>query len=517
DVYHPEIFKGDLIYEKMKRHLPALHYWIGYAITLTTKDPVMTSHWMMFLELLLSCIFIFLAICRISSLEAGIFGVLWFLHTRTFIQRLASGLPRGWASVVISCFFWLMVSERNLGILALIPVFILLHPPAAFICCVAFGLFLVFKVLSSGAKSSHLKVLLYLIAASPFYGAIAYFVAKNPDYIGSMATLERASKMPEFQRPFGRFPFLPFPSYWEDLLRWGMQPFLNKLYTPPYLLSLVMPWVVIGLVAFLLVYFRKNEQYQRIAFTLTGIAFSYILARIFAFRLYVPNRYLQFPLGILEIVLCSGGVWYLLSSQRRTWRGFLGLGLLGTLVALCLGSGLYGNGNFNYWETKKGKVFVWIRKNTPKDSLIAGHPTHINAVQLFGMRRGYATTETAHPFYDKYYEEIKRRLVVSLKAHYASTLKEVVDILEPEGVDFFVFARKKFYPEALKKERYFAPLNSMVKALCSRHYTDYAYREMQKGVDGKFPPYVAFIDSESVVLDLKKLRSFLKDRLHGGF
>ena len=128
---------------------------------------------------------------------------------------------------------------------------------------------------------------------------------------------------------------------------------------------------------------------------------------------------------------------------------------------------------------------------------------------LFGARQAYATTEIAHPFYQNYFKEIKRRITISLKAHYARTLPEVLKLLEPEGIDYFIFSKKRFYPEALKKEKYFAPLDTLIKELTSRHYTDYAYKLLPSKVKLDEAPYMLFKDEQSALIDIKKLREFI--------
>ena len=166
--------------------------------------------------------------------------------------------------------------------------------------------------------------------------------------------------------------------------------------------------------------------------------------------------------------------------------------------------------NFNYTPDKKGGLFEWNEKYTPIDSMIAGHPTQLDGVQLFGMRRGYVTTETTHPFYTRYYDEMKRRLEVSLRAHYSSSLREMVSILNPEGIDYFVFKKADFYAHILPKQTYFPPHDGLMKELTSRPIEQYAYSQLPKRVDMRQYPFMPFKDKYSVIVDIKKLNEYLK-------
>ena len=240
----------------------------------------------------------------------------------------------------------------------------------------------------------------------------------------------------------------------------------------------------------------------------------YFASRQFAFKLYVPDRHLQFPMGFFWITTLSIGVWNVFKSgtKRDQWIGALGLLLLSFLIWSGSKHGLQGAANFNYAFDKKGRIFSWVRASTPEQALIAGHPTFIDGVQLFGMRRGYVTTETSHPFYPIYYTEMNRRLIISLKAHYAKSFEELLTLLEPEGVNYFVFEKARFYPEALRTAVYFPPLNELVTELTSGDPENYVYRQLPKEVDLATYPWMPFRDDQSAVVDLKALREYLSRR-----
>ena len=88
-------------------------------------------------------------------------------------------------------------------------------------------------------------------------------------------------------------------------------------------------------------------------------------------------------------------------------------------------------------------------------------------------------------------------------------MSEVVQLLEPEGIDYFVFRRKDFYPEELAEASFFKPLDQLVHELTRRHYTEYAYRALPREVDLERFPYMPFRDRLSVVVDIAKLKAHL--------
>ncbi len=521
-VYHPDIFVNDLVTEKMLGHLPTFHYWISWIITWMTHDPIMTGHWVMLIQLTVSLFFVFFAVKYSAGLAPAFFAVTWLLHTRPFIQRIAGGLPRGWVGPIIASFIYFALTGNHLGILISIFLGCMLHPPATLIIATAYGLFLIFKTISRSTRPEYSKHLFRYLALCPLYAILVLFVVSQSDGLGQIVDLKTALTMPELLSPNGRFPFLPFPSILNDLNVYGFQAFINKIYDPGFFLQNFIPIIVSSVFILLLLLSKlKNKSIipNELSILLLAIFLVYFASRFLAFKLYIPNRHLQLPLIITSIVIFSIAIWRLplifksnneLGKSASSFSQGLALILLGAFIFIGTGHGLYGNGNFNYWATKKGDAFNWLKNNTLEHALIAGHPTHINAVPLFAMRKAYATTETTHPFYPKYHREIKRRLEVSLKAHYSKDLNEFLNILEPEKIDYFVFSRKRFYPKALKSERYFAPLDVLVKELTLRDPNDYAYKMIPSELNPELTPYLVFRDDESVIIDLNKLKLALR-------
>jgi len=524
-VHHPELFKGDFITEMMRCYLAPLHYWLGFALTWITGDPIMMGHWMMLIQMVLSVVFLFLAVQHWASSAAAFFAVTWLLHTRLVMQRLTAGLPRGWALPVLTAYLYLISTGRHKAILVLMAIGCLLHPPATVVVGLAYGLTLVWQAIAVRNDRERLvqvlPILKRLVLLTPLYAGLLLYVTHMPEQIGTMATLERAAQMPEFQSPGGRFPFVPLLSIEREMRTFGFQAFVARLYNPGPFLAQWTPLIVLlvlALMGLLAIKIRRVLVPMEIWFMGLATMVIYEASRILAFRLYVPNRHLQLPLAVFFIAAFTVAVWRLCSvvgadQKIRSWRRWLaplGLVALGGFIWMTSGPGLKGAMNFNYHRQQRGPVFEWVRKHTPESALIAGHPTFIDPVQLFGMRRGYITTETAHPFYDGYYAEVKRRLEIILRAYYAPSLQSMADQLEPEGIDYMVFGRGHFLPEALKTATYYRPFDDLVKELV--RVDSFAYNELPDRVDLDATPYLVYVDRRSKIVDLRLLRDYLSAR-----
>lgn len=527
-VYSPALFQGDLITEVMEGYLAPLHYWISYGITRLTGDAIMMSHWVMLIQLVLALSFFFLLVKKHTAFMPACFALIWLVHTRTFMQRITGGLPRGWAAPLLCAFLYFLSTKNHKAILVTLFTGCILNPPATVIAAFCYGLYLVWEVVFGDRQTadgrqqtvyppkpwrrradsrSRIKPLLILLALSPVYIFTVFQVVKRPESVGQMVTYEQALKMPEMRRPYGRFPFVPLLDVVTEIQMYAFQPFRHRLVDKDNFFKSYGQVTFLGILLILLIIFLYKKEKIPLVWSnyFLSILIIYFLSREFAFYLYVPNRHLQQPLTIFWIGIFTVLIWKIF--QNKSAFAFIALGIL---IFLSNGHGFYGTSNFNYSLYKKGKVFAWLNKNTQEKDLIAGHPQHIDGTMLFARRRAYATYETAHPFYPKYFKEMLRRHTISLKAHYAKNLEEVYNLLAPEKIDYFVFSRQRFYPEALKEARYFDPLRDLVKELTSRNYLDYAYKQMPYDIDLKAAPYLLFKDHESAVIDVHKLGEFLK-------
>ncbi len=546
ELKYPGRFSDDLITEVMVGYLAPIHYWLCYFVTWLTGDPIMMSHWMMLIQIVVTALFLFLGVRSVSATAPAMLAIVWYLHSRHIVQRQTGGLPRGWSAVVICLVLFCMLKKKHSWVLLALFVGCLLHPPTTMVMALCYGLSLLYGSLFGEELSQTRKHLLRLILLSPIYIGTVFLVVQRPEHIGQMVNLEQASKMPEFRSPGGRFPFVPLREPLDEIEVFGFQAFVSRFFNPNKywaetviekgkllvfgeemswrLAMVIISGCIFGALLILSIVKKRRLLPPPILFFLISIFTVYFLSRPLAFRLYVPDRHLQFPLCFFFIFAFVVGLWRLgkvfadkegdfsSTTLRSSWLSTLFLLLLGSLVYIGSGSGLQGWANFNYSLTKRGNVFIWLEKNTPPDSVIAGHPIFIDGTMLFAKRRAFMTNEAAHPFYPEYLKEVNRRLEISLRAHYAKSLQELVDVLDGEDIDYFVFERKKFYPEALEKATFLPPHDVLVQELTRGPVMEYAYRKLPTEVGLERYPFLVFRDKRSVVVDVQKLKEFLKNK-----
>ena len=514
-VLNPALFPGDLITKMMECYLLPLHYWITAALTLLTRNPILAGHAVMLIQIVLALFFMFLAVRAAAGTAAGWAALLWLLHTRHVMQRLTGGLPRGWAAPLLTAYLYYVLKGSHRGVLAVLAIGCILHPMSALVCALAYGLLLLYRCLRRETRAVWWPKLKLYLLLSPLYLILVLSVVRMPAEIGRMVDYQTALQMPEFQSPNGRFPYTPLAPATFEIRYFGFMAFLGKFYKPLPEIRFLLPYVVAALVIGLLVLgWRRKRAFipDALICYLIAIFCVYFASRLLAFRLYVPDRHLQFPLAMFFISALTIGAWRL--GSGRLWRSTACVVAMLALTVIGSGTGLervmkanfY---NFNTYLDDQYRVFRWLRDHTPEDALIAGQPTHMDKVQLVAERSGFVTSETAHPFFDRYAAEMRRRLEINLKAYYAANLRELVDLLQPEGIDYFVFRRRDFRREVIAKATYYSPFEELMTKLIARPSGQYAFWELPQEYNPELYPFVVYRDGLAVVVDIRALREYL--------
>ena len=514
-VHNPELFKGDLITNVMEGYLAPLHYWLSWGVTYLVGDPIMMAHWVMLIQVLILFVFLFALVYREAGFAAACFACLFLLHTRLFMQRITGGLPRGWPAPLLMVFLYFLFKNDHKKILITLFIGCLLHPPATLIAGGTYGLYLIYLYCwgKEGRSAAFLHIR-NLFLAAPLMAVITLQVVKRPPEIGNMVTFKEASELPELKNPGGRFPFTPLPSITSNFDIFAIQVFKSRLATPmayslrPIKQNLLSISIVL-LLGLYIVYWKLIPIQVSCFFIATLVC--YALSRQFAFLLYVPDRYLQLPSGLFWSLIISIPLFQVIKKQTAYSKRIAGTLLLLVIFFAWVGgnTGLQGDMNFNYPRAKNDSLFNFLQKYTKVTARIAGHPTHIDPVALYAKRETYATTETAHPFYQKYFKEMMRRLEISWRAHFAETPEEFYNYLASEQIDYFVFKRSVFYPESLESIAYFEPMNGLVKSLAAKPRDSYFFTKIVSQANFEKLPYVAYADRQNLVININELGKYL--------
>lgn len=512
----PKIFEGDLIALSMKSYIAPLHWHLGMFITYLTKDPIMTGHWVGAIQLSLIAIFIWLSGLELGGVLGAAASTALFLHSKVLVRTTISGLPRGWCGPVVAAFMYFLLKKNHWGVLAVILAGSLLNPLGAFISGLTYGAWLLVGLARKDSRAEYLPHLKRALLAAPIMIAATAGGLHRPPEIGQMVGLKAASENEAFQRGSGRFQFLPFLEPQKELaaasrfIAGGYDLKDKEVLARTRTIALIF---IAGLIA--LNFFLRGRlfPFEPLLLLGSGIA-AYFAARLFAFHLYVPSRYLIWPPGLFIILALPIGVIKLFTlgsgHKRKTFLECLAVVCLAGFVFLNSGSGADGDSGLEaYKQSKFEGPYKWIRASTAKTAVFAGHPNIINGMQLFGERKAYITYETAHPFYDAYWRECVRRIEIALRLFYAKNEDEFLKALGQEKIDYFIFSFKRVPGSSgqLVSPRNFHPFDELTAELANyqgdKYFGEVLFAESQQSK----PTFIAYRNDWTVVVDVAALKS----------
>jgi len=487
-----QLFENDLLTRYFRSHTPPFYYYAHYPLAWLI-DPVILSKITQFVLLGLVLVFLY----KIGRLLHGPFlgWTLVFLtvHSPTLVGLTDGGLPRGWAVPGLVVFSWAVLAGRPRVALAATVVSGLFYPPVFLVLGPSYGVWTILKRSWSRWDLAALALMVVGLWPMVFRG----------DEIGRIVTAAEAAKMPEWQLG-SRFPFLPTPSLVSLLPR-----NFTVSYLPP---SVFGPWawllVALGFAAFLLWPDSRSRESgspaprsraQTIFALGLPLAFSLVMFEVsafLAFRLHIPDRNLKYTIPVLGLILITLAVFRLIKIVSR-WQGWPAfLVIIG--VVLLGGSGF--TGNLNLWADQRfaWKLYAFVDQ-LPKDALLAGPPMEMDNIPLFSRRKVFVSDEANQPLYDRYYREIRGRLLQTFDAYYATDLKAVEDFRNRTGVDFML-VRKEDFTHRFKRARYYSePYNTHILGLKAGHSAgDFVFAKPPKQA-------VVYDDGYFLVVDLKKL------------
>lgn len=504
----------------MKAYIAPLHWLISSTITRFTLNPVITGHIVMFLQLSLVSLFVFLTCRRLASNMVGIVSVFWLIHTPDLMNNLVGGLSRSWSGVVIAGYLCSLTYGTQIYVLLALTLGCLLHPPSAFCATVSYSLLLGIKLLINRDKK-HLLACIWFAIASPLIYFTASYTVDRPSEIGEMVTLKEAEKMPVFNKNGGRFPFVPLKSPFFEFKTAAYKVFsIERSKTGKDIAF----WSISAILLITLLtqlYTKKIFIPLELWSLLLGVISSYFAARYFAFRLYVPSRYLGWPFALFIMTTIPVLIWSvsnILGKYSLILKSVLPTFLFSLLIGVIYligGSGYTYTGKHFKRTIKQLDMFLWIRQNLPENATVAGHPSAIDGIQLYGMRRGYITTETYHPFYNGYYKETSRRISNSFHALYSTNINEFIKLLKSEKIDYFVFTSKYFKSNSknalsrLDKATYFKPHDRLVLKLASYPPQSYLYFKFAPKNSKSNPDFIPYRSKNAVIVDVNALQNYL--------
>lgn len=377
-----------------------------------------------------------------------------------FLENISGGLARAFASPLLALAALGLLRRRtgSASILALGGCI-----PYIYLPCAPAVLWSSFQRFRRGTDSRPKLVFGMALFGLLLATGMAYMNGIKPQDqgFGPLVSLAEATGRPEFG-PDGRLDLVPLPN-----------PFLDVVYYPFERIGLfkefgLIPGILSLVVLAPLLYFgARAVNWRALASSLKPLAVLggsflafYIAARLMAFTLFVPDRYMQYPVNLLYAILLSaclaGAVTRLKPGKSAAVCLILAAAAIGALrlsnVAL-------------YDYSADAPLYAAVEAATPKNAMLAGHPELMDNVMTFARRNALATFELAHPWSRGFWAQLSPRLDGFFAAYYASDADTVFRFAREFGVDFLVVDEAHFTKGYLAAKPFFEPFGAAIKAL----------------------------------------------------
>jgi hypothetical protein len=449
---------------------------------------------------------------RTSPLFAAAAAAL-LARDEVFHRVTVGGYPRTFGPVLTLAFLAFWLEGRHRAVLLTFVVGAALYPSVVVPCALVYGAWSVLVAGRAGWWRRNLELAACAVVVAAL-SLVQNFEA--PDWWGHVLTLAEAEHRPELG-PDGRFPWLPFPSFWPRVLTSVGQPFAlrgflgRKLHVYPWSSHAVAGAFVVVLavlVVVAVVLWRRKKTQQLVPlhplFLVGSATVAFWLARTLAFRLYLPHRMVQHvvPYAIVVVfVIAAFVVGRALLGERRGAVAALVLVLSPFVVA---GDGFYGGGWRSYAADKP--LYQWLEKHTPITAQFAGPLQILDEIPFFARRQAYVNWKMAHPVRAGYFAEMERRMLAMYGAYYANDLNDVVAFCDQEKIDWFIVDRTRFAAVEQGDGQLFEPVRGKVVAMFeAKKAQGFAMASLPKDV-------VAFHHGNYDVVDVAKLRAFVSAR-----
>jgi hypothetical protein len=492
-----------------------LGYRLVYATAAGFWDPVSRSKVVPYLLLAGTLAGLALAASHFGGIPGAWAAMAICLGSALFLDRMTGGLPRAFALPLLAGGLAVLSRGRVRIVAGFVCLAAALYPVAA--VCLGIALSLVLLVLPARDRGQAVdwpfgRRLRLLVVTALIAGSLILPVALSSMYYGPLITPADAEMYPE-AGPGGRYPakiLPPYPGFAESALgvfdsvvlgsgrpwlRWAND-WVGENVGRGKLIFVLLAVVCIGWIRL-----AASDAGARRVLTLAVAAMTgYWIARAFVPYLYVPHRYVLYPVAVITTVAVpasfAGFVRWREKPRASGWAGAAAVGA-GCLILLLLTGGRGSpSAGFRVHIDDSSQIYSKLA-TLPRDSLIASWPRGLaDNIPYVSRRPVLVSFESHQAFHARYVEELRRRMHALIAAYFATSPEPLIRLREEHGVTHLVVDL-----EALRggKLRYFKPFKGEISRASSEAQGKMLEIERQMGVA------TIFREGSVVVLDLDRL------------
>ena len=407
---------------------------------------------------------------RRAGLAAGVLLVFLLLRSPYVVDRMGGGLPRGFGFPVLALWAAGAVIRSERVRFAALLLGAAVYPSALLLGLVAEGLLAVGQRRWQPSRTWTGRLVRCGVVVL-LCGLILWpYTATRRERLGRAPTLAEAEADPTFG-PGGRIPILPLRDPVAMVAQYFLEPIQTAGKTPSEALAapagrLGTTLALIVLAGMLLLIgLRWSPLEPSVPVFCATALLLYFAARVLAFRLYEPERFLTFGLPVGMALLGATAI----GLVGRSLRSAAARGAVRNIAALVVIAGLWllagdgvGTGGMAITSEPAGGLHAFVR-SLPPDTRVAVHPLDREGMNL-ALWSGRATTEHAEtycPWVVEHGHVQAERQKDTLRMLYARRREDVLDYCTRERITHILLDRGHYTAEMPNPDLY-EPLTSFL-------------------------------------------------------
>ena len=513
----PALFSHDYASDYLLRAYFPLGYRGLFTVGARVWDAAALGKVLPYVLLALTCAALWFVASRIGHRASGWFALALVLGSGLFLSRMAGGLPRAFAFPVLAWAMTALVYGRVRGAVGAVWAGAAFYPVAGAIAGMTMTLVLLALPASDRGEAANWtfrKRILVLVVTAGVSVLIMLPAVIGGSTYGRLLTSADQTQFPE-AGPRGRLRGQnapPWDGYPVAASNWASRTVTasKKAWLPqvhkPLFGTHRKPrgaWLLVGLgiVAALgwASLLRRSSAARVFAMLAVASAIGYAAARSLTPYLYLPPRYVMYPIPIL----CAVGLPVALFEVarlasvrlRQTGAAFV-IGL-----ALCSGWLAIATGDTNPSVGMRTEVSalrpLWqVIEALPKDAMIAGWPKGVmDNVPYVTRRQAFLTYETHQVYHERYVQEMRKRMRALIAAYFASSRQPLDKLRDEYGVTHLLFDTQHHQTAPT----YFAPFGDLAQGAFRKNEGLFFLRP------DAINPAIIYRHGDLILLDLARL------------
>ena len=441
----PALFQNDPISDYLASTQPpgmvAVYRVLSFAI-----DPVTASGLLAIPLFLITAVFLYLLVLRLSNPAGASFALFLFMGYEGAAHIFSSSTGSDFMPPLFCAMLFFLVANRWIAFAVTLTLSSFFYPAITLVCATVAGVWRL-REQPNRTLLEFAKTAAILIPAG--VTLVLMGLLFDNDW-GAILSRAEMTALPAFG-PGGDTPFVNL-TIWEWLSGFRSGFAFEPVLMPLFALSL----------AVILIGDRKSGKSRNFFGLVLLVCLAWFaLAHLLAIRIGFPTNYVRFSLPILLCAWCGAALGKMLVLRKANQRQIVFRYALIVAVILFLFAPHWTRGYDDFRPLHKLHRFL---RTLPKDDLIMGSPNLLEGAPALTARKLLVSRQAQDGLHRKYLTLYQQRMEDFLAGYYATSRDTFCDVVNKYGVAVVVVDRRDFDPTySATVDAYSSPYREMVQ------------------------------------------------------